>query len=139
MIFWDSSALTPLLIEEAQSGLREAQLRGDPLVAVWYGTTVEIESALNRRKREGNLNRENESIARQRLKLLIESWVEVQPTLVVRERSMRLLRTHPLRAADAFQLAAALILCEERTPDFRFLTGDLRLRDAAEAEGFLLE
>ncbi len=139
MIFWDSSALTPLLVEESQSELRETQLRDDSVVAVWYGTPVEIESALNRRKREGNLDRENEAHARKRLEFLVEGWVEVQPTHTVRERALRLPRTHPLRAADAFQLGAALVICDERTRGFRFLTGDRRLRDAAEAEGFLLE
>lgn len=136
MIFWDSSALTPLLLTEEDSELREAQLRNDPVVLVWYGTLAEIESALCRRKREGALGREDASKARARLDLLRESWTEVQPTVAVRDRALRLLRTHPLRAADALQLAAGLAVCEEKTRGFVFLTGDLRLRDAAEAEGF---
>jgi len=136
MIFWDSSALTPLLVTEGDSDLREAQLREDPGVVVWYGTLAEIESALCRRKREGSLGREEESKARVRLEMLCESWIEVQPTVAVRDRALRLLRTHPLRAADALQLAAGLIVCQEKTRGFTFLTGDHRLRDAAEAEGF---
>jgi len=136
MIYWDSSALTPLLLTEADSELREAQLSQDPSVVVWYGTLAEIESALCRRKREGSLGREDEAKARVRLDMLSESWIEVQPTIAVRERALRLLRTHPLRAADAFQLAAGLVVCQEKTRSFTFLTGDLRLRDAAEAEGF---
>jgi len=51
---------------------------------------------------------------------------------------VRLLRIHPLRAADAFQLAAALVACEERPAGFSFLTGDERLGEAAENEGFAL-
>lgn len=43
MIFWDSSALTPLLLTEKDSDLREAQLREDPGVVVWYGTLAEID------------------------------------------------------------------------------------------------
>jgi predicted nucleic acid-binding protein len=136
MMFWDSSALAPLLLTENETALREAQLQGDTGVIVWYGTLAEIESALCRRKREGNLIREDELKARARLDILCESWIEVQPTIVVRERALRLLRTHPLRAADALQLAAGLIVCKERTRGFTFLTGDHRLRDAAEAEGF---
>ena len=136
MIFWDSSALTPLLMTEGDSDMREAQLRGDPVVLVWYGTLVEIESALCRRKREGSLSRDDESKARIRLDMLLESWGEVQPTVAVRDRALRLLRTHPLRAADALQLAAGLVVCQEKTKGFTFLTGDHRLRDAAEAEGF---
>ncbi|HKJ91209.1 MAG TPA: type II toxin-antitoxin system VapC family toxin [Oceanipulchritudo sp.] len=136
MIFWDSSALTPLLLEEAESDLREAQLGRDSVIIVWYGTLAEIESALNRRKREGSLPRPEERKARARLNLLAEAWIEVQPTAALRDRALRLLRTHPLRAADAFQLAAAVIFCEDQTTGFPFLTGDHRLRDAAEAEGF---
>lgn len=136
MIFWDSSAIAPLLVEEADSELREAQLGRDATVIVWYGTLVELESALNRRKREGSLSRQEERKARVRLELLSEAWVEVQPTVALRERALRLLRTHPLRAADALQLAAAVIVCEDKTKGVTFLTGDHRLREAAEAEGF---
>jgi predicted nucleic acid-binding protein len=136
MKFWDSSALTPLLVTEDNSLLRESQLKEDPVVVVWYGTLAEIESALCRRKREGNISREDEVKARVRLSVLVQSWIEVQPTAAVRERALRLLRTHPLRAAGAFQLAASLVVCQERTRGFVFLTGDRRLRDAAEAEGF---
>lgn len=136
MTFWDSSALTPLLLEEADSDLREKQLSRDSVVLVWYGTLAEIESALNRRKREGTLPRQEEQKARARLNLLSDAWIEVQPTTALRDRALRLLRTHPLRAADAFQLAAAVIVCQDKTTGFPFLTGDHRLRDAAEAEGF---
>jgi predicted nucleic acid-binding protein len=136
MMFWDSSALTPLLLKEKDSALREAQLTRDPVVVVWYGTEAEIESALNRRRREGSLVREEEQKARARLEMLLKSWIEVQPTVSVRNRALRLLRTHPLRAADAFQLAAALMVCKEQTKGFTFLSGDHRLQEAAEAEGF---
>jgi predicted nucleic acid-binding protein len=138
MIFWDSSAITPLLVTEGGSVLREDQLRRDPVMVIWYGTPAEIESALSRRKREGNLDREVELRARARLELLDDSWIEVQPTVSVRERAMRLLKVHSLRAADAFQLAAALIVCEERPRGFTFHSGDWRLLEAAEAEGFTI-
>lgn len=138
MKFWDSSAITPLLVEEADSVLRERQLMEDRGIIVWYGTLAEIESALCRRKREGVLSREDESHARRRLAFLNSAWNEVQPTHILRDRALRLLRTHPLRAADAFQLAAALAACEERTRGFGLLTGVLRLRESAEAEGFLV-
>lgn len=136
MRFWDSSALTPLLVREVDTALRERELREDAVVLVWYGTPAEIESALNRRKRENSLSEKDLTNARRRLELLAEAWVEVQATVAVRERALRLLRTHPLRAADAFQLAAALVACEEHTRGFGFLTGDRRLRTAAAAEGF---
>ncbi len=139
MIFWDSSALAPLLVAESDSAEREAQLRFDPRMLVWYGTRAEIESAVMRRKREGLLDAAAESLARKRLSFLEKAWVEVAPTTQVRDRALRLLRTHPLRASDAFQLAAALVACAERTTGWHFRTGDLRLRSAAEAEGFIVD
>lgn len=136
MRFWDSSAITPLLVDEADSQLREQQLAKDRVMLVWYATTVEIESAINRRVRDGSIDGQNVHFARQRLQQLADAWVEVEPSHTVRDRAVRLLRIHGLRAADALQLAAALVVCEERTRGFYFLTGDQRLRDAAMAEGF---
>lgn len=136
MIFWDSSALAPLLVDETDSNLREKQLRADPEIVIWYASPAELECALSRRKREGALLSVDEGRARRRLALLADSWMEVQPTRMVRDRAIRLLRVHVLRTADAFQLAAALIACAEQPDGFRFATGDHRLAEAAAAEGF---
>lgn len=136
MRFWDSSAITPLLVDEADSDLREASLREDADMLIWYGSPAELESALNRRKRDGSLATDDETKARRRLDRLAGSWLEVQPTVKVRDRALRLLRVHTLRAADAFQLAAALVACSEETRGFAFHTNDARLQEAAAAEGF---
>jgi hypothetical protein len=45
---------------------------------------------------------------------------------------------HPLRAADALQLAAALVWVEEQPHGEGFVSLDGRLRDAAAREGFTL-
>jgi uncharacterized protein len=55
----------------------------------------------------------------------------------VRRQSRRLLRIHPLRAADALQLAAAIVWSGHRD-DSEFVSFDARLRDAARREGFAL-
>jgi hypothetical protein len=49
---------------------------------------------------------------------------------------MRLLRVHPLRAADALQLAAVMIATEENVRRVPFMCFDDRLADAARLEGF---
>jgi uncharacterized protein len=54
----------------------------------------------------------------------------------VRRRAGRLVATHPLRAADAFQLAAALVWCEEQPAGETFVCLDEQLREAARREGF---
>jgi hypothetical protein len=50
--------------------------------------------------------------------------------------ALRLLRNHPLRAADALQLAAALIASEETPQTLEFICLDDRLALAARREGF---
>lgn len=138
MRFWDSSAIAPLLVVETTTEQRKEQLRADPEVAVWYGTPVEIESALCRRRREGHLSIEGEGLARERFQRLSEAWHEIGPTLAVRREALRLLNTHPLRAADALQLAAAIELFRDGQNPGHFYTNDLRLSDAAAAEGFIV-
>jgi uncharacterized protein len=51
---------------------------------------------------------------------------------------MRFLRVHPLRAADALQLAAAFMAAERRPTSLQIVTLDERLADAARKEGFPL-
>jgi hypothetical protein len=53
-------------------------------------------------------------IALRRLDARAARWTEVADIEHVRERAERLLAVHPLRAADALQLAAALALCDKR-------------------------
>jgi predicted nucleic acid-binding protein len=136
MNFWDTSAIVPLLVSENDTPLREFQLRADPNLLVWYGTHAELESAICRRLREGSLDAPAAVQARARLQTIAGSWLEVQPTPLVRARAIRLLRVHPLRAADAFQLAAALTAFHEVTTENLFLTADVRLATAAALEGF---
>jgi hypothetical protein len=135
MKFWDSSALAPLLVTETDSERREQALADDAAIVVWYATLAELESAIARRRREG-MPAEEAAAARSRLTALAASWYEVVPTATVRERAIRLLHVHPLRAADAFQLAAALTACRERPAGSVLLSGDDRLREAADREGF---
>jgi predicted nucleic acid-binding protein len=71
-----------------------------------------------------------------RLDALVRSWREVQPIRRVRQTAIRLLRVHPLRTADALQLAAAIVVAEEEPASVPFVTLDDRLAQAAEREGF---
>jgi predicted nucleic acid-binding protein len=139
MKFWDSSAITPLLVPEADSSHREQQLSADSEMLVWFGTLAEVESSLARRKRSSQLPPEAELRARRHFDELSAHWTEVTPTNEVRARAIRLLRVHTLRAADAFQLAAALVFCREQPQHLPILTADQRLRSAAQLEGFPIE
>ena len=63
-------------------------------------------------------------------------WLEIQPTNSLRAVAERMLGVHALRAADAFQLAAALQWCRGETSGMSLVCFDSRLRSAAHREGF---
>jgi predicted nucleic acid-binding protein len=91
-----------------------------------------------RQGRDGGLSAQSERQARHLLGLLAGTWSEVQPSDLLRAAADRLLAAHPLRAADAFQLAAALQWCQRRTTDKELVTFDIRMREAGRKEGFTI-
>jgi predicted nucleic acid-binding protein len=140
MKFWDSSALVPLLVfEERHTRAMQALYSRDTEVAVWWGTPVECASAITRLQRDGALRTRDAVEAFSRLDALAPSWMQVDPTDEIRESARRLLRVHPLRAADALQLAAAFMVAERRPATLTVVTLDDRVREAAEREGFRIE
>ena len=138
MRFWDSSALMPVLAAEATTPAIRALYLQDLEVVVWWATPVECASALARLERDGALTSDGAAQAFSRLDALVASWLQVDPSDEIRETARRLLRVHPLRAADALQLAAAFVAAERRPPTMAFVTLDDRLRVAAGREGFVL-
>jgi uncharacterized protein len=136
MKFWDSSAIVPLLVEEDASATLLQILEEDQQLIVWWGTPVECVSALARREREGALSADQITAAVERLASLASSWHEVNPSGSIRTQAQRLLRVHPLRGADALQLAAAVLASEHEPASLEMLTLDDRLKVAAEREGF---
>ena len=136
MRFWDSSVIVPLCVTEPRSAHARALLEEDPAVAVWWATRTECLSALTRRMREGELAPAGYRAARRVLGTLAETWVELLPSEPVRATAERLLAVHSLRAADAFQLGAALAWCAGRPAGHSIVALDGRLRDAASREGF---
>ncbi len=136
MKFWDSSALLPLLIDEPARTRLLALLEEDAEVLAWWGTSVEITSALARREREALLSADEVSAALGTVRELAQSWHEIVPSDAVRRTAERLLRTHPLRAADALQLAALLIAANHDPSSLELVCLDERLTSAARREGF---
>jgi predicted nucleic acid-binding protein len=136
MKFWDSSAIIPLCLKEQMSETGKRLIKADEDVVVWWATRVECFSALSRRRREGALSADAELKAKVILSALSTEWSEVQPSEVVRQRAERLLAIHPLRFADAFQLAAALIWAQENPQGYEIVCFDQNLREAAHKEGF---
>ena len=97
---------------------------------------MECVSALARLERDGALDPQAAVLAFDRLKQLAAGWHEVDPSDIVRETAVRFLRVHPLRAADALQLAAAFIAAEQRPASLEMITLDERLASAGQKEGF---
>lgn len=135
MRFWDSSALVPLLLEQPSSARVRALHREDPELVVWWGSTIECASAIARLHRENHLTDEEELTVRGLLSTLQSSWFEMQAGETLRDLALRLLRLHPLRAADALQLAAAIEWIGSPAAG-EFVTLDARLAHAAQREGF---
>ena len=136
MKFWDASAIVPLLVTEPSTAALQALAAKDAAMLVWWATEVECASAIARLEREQDIEETTVAEAFDRLKLLARGWHEIDPSDAIREAAVRFLRVHPLRTADALQLAAAFIAAERRPSSLEVVTLDDRLAAAARKEGF---
>ena len=133
--FWDSSALVPLCIHEVGSPRAQFYLRKFAPV-VWWGSLVEVHSAICRLHREKEITDIHKQGAVARLGLLSRGWREVVPDDQLRDLAVNALDQYSLRAADSLQLAASLVWCQQRPTKRSFICGDRRLAEAAHAQGF---
>ena len=133
--YWDASALVPLCVHEAASRSAQSHLRKFAPV-VWWGTTVEVHSAICLLHRARQITDLDIQGAVTRLRLLSRGWREILPVDQLRDLATVLLDKHSLRAADSLQLAASLIWCEQRPTRRSFICADERLAKAAESAGF---
>ncbi len=136
MKFWDSSAIVPLLVEEKHTDRLLGLYEHHPTLLVWWGTQVECASAIARLERGRALTPSAAERGFSRLQVLAESWHVVQPLDVLRQTAIRFVRVHPLRSADALQLAAAFAGSEGRPSSLEIVCLDKRLCEVARREGF---
>ena len=136
--FWDASALAPLCIREASSRRAHALLRAFYPV-VWWGSLVEVHSAICRLHRNRTISDLDKNGALSRLRLLSRGWREVLPDDQLRALAVESLERYSLRAADSLQLAASLAWCERRSSRRSFVCADRRLAQAARSAGFSVE
>ena len=134
MRYWDASALVPLVVAESDSESARTWLSEDDHIVTWVWTRTEIIGAIERRAREGSLSRLQRRDVLERFNAFAASWDEVTEVLAVRSRATALLARHPLRAADAGQLGAALLVREQLASPLSFVCLDQRLSSAAELE-----
>lgn len=107
---------------------------GSSSLLTWAWTRTEIVSAIERRTREGAFARLERRNLLRVFEGFADKWDEVTDVLSVRARA-NLLARHSLRAADAGQLAAAMLVQEQMSSPLTFVCLDQRLSIAAELEG----
>ena len=133
--FGDTSALVPLCVQQQPSSAVR-QLLEQHEIAVWWSTPVEMRSAFERLLRMNQLTIPEHAAAGVRLEKLRRGWRELQPSEALKAQAETFLMNHPLRAADALQLAAAWIWCSGMPQSHVFISGDAQLLDAARQVGF---
>ena len=126
MRFWDSSAIVPLLLREDSTKSVRELYAGDPHIVVWMLSDVEFRSAVCRLRREGAVTAAVADAATGEFDAIWTRSVVVSSVESVKERAKRLLGVHPLRSADALQLAAALVASNERPAALDIVTLDAR-------------
>ena len=138
MTFWDTSALLAVALDDPRRSFAVRRLEADDRMAVWWGASVEYVSAVARRERDRSLAAEEVDEALHRIAVLERVWYEVQPSALIKRTAQRLLRVHPLRAADSLQLAAAIAAADGDPASLGFVCFDARLTAAASREGFVV-
>ncbi len=133
ILFLDTSALVKLYIAEPGSETMRRKV-SDQVVGLSHLAYAETHATFARRRRENLLTAEEHQF-------LIDSFEHDWQTAVripVSEQVLNLIPDlccgHPLRGADAVQLAAALVVHHQGV-EVHFATNDRRLLEAAEAEG----
>ena len=134
--FWDTSAIVPLCCFQNSTTAANDVRRRFSISIVWWATTVEVHSSVERLRRETVLSTDEAQKALldwEKLRARA-GWIMPDDDLLQLAISMPV--TYNLRAADAFQLAAALVWCNERPRNRPFICADKRLGDAASDAGF---
>ncbi|HEY1210465.1 MAG TPA: type II toxin-antitoxin system VapC family toxin [Terracidiphilus sp.] len=133
--FWDASALVPLCVRQRTTSVAKA-LSTQYRMAVWWSTPIEMRGAFARLVRMGQLPPNEHVQAQVRLDSIRSDWREVDPSEPLREQAERLVDRFPLKAADAQQLAAAMVWCIGRPKGRAFISGDSPLLETARQLGF---
>jgi hypothetical protein len=134
-VFWDASALAHVCVP-GQITRAARDLVGTDVIAVWWGTSLEVRSVLNRVHREGAISNAAMLASWERASGLLSASLMIPPTDTVKALASAQLDRFPLEAPDALQLAAALVWCKQIPRGRRFICNDRQLLAAATATGF---
>lgn len=134
--FWDTSAILPLCQSELRSAAVAHLWQQYERKIVWWGSIVELYSALARLEREKIVVAKQRAAAENRINRISQTWFTVAPTERVRELAKTFPVAYELKAANSLQLAAALVAVREKPNKQEFITGDNKLAAAAAGVGF---
>ena len=99
-------------------------------------TRVEVISAIARKSREQPKLAALWTRAIRDVNEMALRWTEIWDAAATRLHAERIVMEHPLRAADALQLGAAIVAADGDPQSLELVTLDRRLADAARREGF---
>ncbi len=134
--FWDTSAIVPLCVfQTATRSARRANMEF-PTRMIWWGTVVEMRSSFARLKKAGELGESDFDIAAGKWLGIANRSRVIPPVAALLDIASELPEEHGIRALDAFQLAAALVWCNEHPRNRPFVCADKRLSAAAKDAGF---
>lgn len=136
--YLETSALAKLYIDEPGTDLMLGL--ADPAaghqLAILALAEVELRSAVRRRERSGDLAAAEANFLLESFALDLRDVFQRRPVNdAALEMAATLIDRHPLRAYDALQLAGCLMLRMSSTAAPVFVCSDLRLLQAAQAEG----
>jgi uncharacterized protein len=132
LVYFDSSALVKLVVDEAGSDLAADLWDGCDAALASRLAYPEVRAALAAAGRNHDLSEDDLDTAEQAWE---HYWAAVRPvelTAAVERHAGQLARTHALRGADAVHLASALALAD---PDLIIAVWDRRLHAGAAAAG----
>ena len=138
MRYWDSSALVALHVDQKATARIRDLYSKDPEVLTWLLSDVEVRSGIVRLGRDGAMDPVEVQTALARIESFWDSVHEVSLVGAVKPRAKRLLGVHPLQAADALQLGAALAGVYDNPLGWEFVCLDHGLGAAARREGFIV-
>ena len=133
IVFLDTSALVKLYLVEDGSETLQNRVE-NTVVAVSPLTYGEIHATFARRLRENLLTPDEHNLLCEAFEADWSTLLQIPFSREVLSQIPGLCRRHPLRGADAMQLACSLMLREEDVEVF-FVASDRQLLTAASAEG----
>src|SRR5258708_1025337 len=134
--FWDTSAIIPLFCNQAASRKSRLIRRSCSELVFWWGTHVEVHSGISRLLNEVAIREGQSRAAKTKWDQVYATSLVVKPTEAVLDIAVSLTSKLNVRALDAFQLAAAIVWCNERPRNRPFVCADKRLSVAAKDSGF---